>query len=179
MIRLCVIALALLASAVQAQDILVRSGDHGSFTRLVFDVAPNARWSMAQEGTRLTVSFPDHRGRFSLEQIFNRIDQSRIAAVSETDAGVTIELACDCSATAFASGPDMVVLDVSRAKLAATTGILWIWCHIRSPAQNASYGVRPRGRAACHSIRKPSCPRRHADTDASVGQSARGTALAV
>ena len=117
MIRLCVIALALLASAVQAQDILVRSGDHGSFTRLVFDVAPNARWSMAQEGTRLTVSFPDHRGRFSLEQIFNRIDQSRIAAVSETDAGVTIELACDCSATAFASGPDMVVLDVSDPAL--------------------------------------------------------------
>lgn len=115
MIRLCLILWALMASAVQAQEITVRSGEHDNFTRLVFDVASDSPWSWAQEGARLTMTFPDHRGGFDIGQIFNRIDRSRVASVSETQTELVVELACDCTATAFASGPDMVVLDVSAS----------------------------------------------------------------
>lgn len=115
MIRLCLILWALMVGAVQAQEIPVRSGEHDNFTRLVFDVASDAPWSLAQEGARLTMTFPEHRGGFDTGQIFNRIDRSRVATVSETQSALAVELACNCTATAFASGPDMVVLDVSDA----------------------------------------------------------------
>lgn len=46
------------ASAVTAQDVVVRSGEHDGFTRLVFDVPPDTRWMLAQRknGASLTIA---------------------------------------------------------------------------------------------------------------------------
>ncbi|UOA28811.1 hypothetical protein [Pseudosulfitobacter sp. DSM 107133] len=113
MIRLFFIGLLLFSSAAYGQEIQVRSGDHGSFTRLVFDVPSDEPWKMTQQGARISLLFPNHKNGFATSAIYDRIDRNRIASVSGTESELSLQLACECTVTAFSSGRDMVVVDVA------------------------------------------------------------------
>lgn len=99
-----------------AQTVTVRSGEHGAFTRLVFDVPPGADWTMTPDtaSRRISLSFSAASLDFDLSQVFDRIDRTRVADIRESDRDETVEisLACDCVAETFMLRDRMLVLDI-------------------------------------------------------------------
>ena len=84
------------ATAAQTQDIPVQSGDHGGFTRLVAAIGSDRDWQVMRDGRRLTISFTPAATGFDLSEVFTLITRDRVADV-QSDAGLVIELGCDCS----------------------------------------------------------------------------------
>lgn len=114
--RRCLAALILLLwpFGLLAQTVTVRSGEHGTFTRLVFDVPPGADWKITPDRASRTVSLSFASAlTFDLSQVFDRIDRARVAEISENDENaVEISLACACEAKAFTLRDRMLVVDI-------------------------------------------------------------------
>ncbi|NOC92038.1 hypothetical protein [Ruegeria sp. HKCCD6604] len=111
--------LVMAASAVTAQDVVVRSGEHDGFTRLVFDVPPDTRWVLAQRknGASLTIALDDVT--FKTSSVFGRLTTNRLASLSQENPGSALELefGCDCVASAFLYRNSMIVLDIAPGEL--------------------------------------------------------------
>lgn len=98
-----------------AQDLRVRSGEHGDFTRLVFDMPADTEWRVTQPERRsLLVKFDTQGLKVDLSQVFDRISTERISEVTPltTGIGVSIGLGCDCDADSFLYQEDMLVVDI-------------------------------------------------------------------
>lgn len=104
--------LALLPGGLAAQEVTVRSGEHGSFTRLVFDIPPGAEWQLEQAGQRVSLGFGDRGLRLEAGQVFARIDRSRLADLLPREGGADLMLACACVAEAFVLRERMLVVDI-------------------------------------------------------------------
>lgn len=105
----------LLAGAAAAAPVPVRTGEHGSFTRVVVQLAPGTTWSFGPAGEDYELR-PDAAGLgFDTSHAFDLIDRRRIAALerSADGAGLVIRLACACQALASATPGGLVVIDVS------------------------------------------------------------------
>ncbi len=115
--RCLMIAACLLPGAAVAQAVPVRSGEHGSFSRLVFDIPPGLKWSLETDEANRNALLTLGTGRpvLQTEGVFERIDTSRVAALTQdADSGVVrIDLNCACSLEAFVLRDRMLVLDVS------------------------------------------------------------------
>lgn len=107
------------ASAVTAKDVVVRSGEHDGFTRLVFDVPPDTRWVLAQRknGASLTIALDDVT--FKTSSVFGRLTTNRLASLSQKNPGSALELefGCNCVASAFLYRNSMIVLDIAPGEL--------------------------------------------------------------
>ncbi|MDH3263635.1 MAG: hypothetical protein OEM24_06530 [Paracoccaceae bacterium] len=109
------LALALvLPAAAGAETARVRSGDHPGFTRLVVQLAEPAEWRLGrvEGGYALEVARTDLA--FDLSGVFRLISRSRLATVRQEPGQprLTLELACDCHATAMDFNETWIVLDV-------------------------------------------------------------------
>lgn len=109
----------LLASAASAQTVLVRSGEHGDFTRLVLDLPTGVEITAAPladgSGTLLTLPGPGYE--VDTSQVFDRITRTRIASVTvlPDGAGLDIRFGCACGTRLFRAGDSLLVLDVGEA----------------------------------------------------------------
>lgn len=112
-LRCIVLASFFLAQCAGAQGI-IRSGEHGSFTRLVIPIAQVSTWSIVGEGRRRDLIFAPEIS-LKLDQIFQRINTNRIAQLSTTDDGYQISLNCDCFVEAFDYQQSYLVLDIYDA----------------------------------------------------------------
>jgi hypothetical protein len=103
------------AGVAGAETARVRSGDHGSFTRLVIELAGPADWRFGRttEGYALSFGRPDVQLR--LGDVFRSIGRDRIAGLSQDAEGrLTIALGCeDCHATALSYRDSWIVIDVA------------------------------------------------------------------
>ena len=117
-ITLAAMLLALLPCVGLAQSVVLRSGEHDDFTRLVFDMPSDLRWRVDRpERRKLAVTF-DARGLdLDVSSVFDRINTERISEVTPlpNGDGVSIELACRCSADSFLHQDDMLVIDIRDA----------------------------------------------------------------
>ena len=115
---LAILALAcvcLAAWPAQAQVVSVRSGEHESFSRLVFSFQPGRRWSIIRVKDGYLIDFDlEHLGLNDLG-VFDLIPRTRITAlIAHREAStVLIRTACDCPATGFLAGPGKLVVDVA------------------------------------------------------------------
>ncbi|MEN9061215.1 hypothetical protein [Ponticoccus litoralis] len=118
--RLALVILAwLLPGHLLAQTVAVRSGEHGAFTRLVFDVPPGLGWTLDQvpEERRVRLDLDAEGLGFDLSRVFDRIDRDRLASINAAEGGssVTLALACACDVEAFVLRDRMLVLDIRAA----------------------------------------------------------------
>ncbi|SEW41331.1 hypothetical protein SAMN04488515_2814 [Cognatiyoonia koreensis] len=102
-----------LASAAAAQDIIVRTGDHLNFTRVVFSIPPGTAWSVGPSADGYGVRF-DTEKSIDTAGFFTRIRRERIAAIRLTENGTALRfaLACDCFAEVDQLRADLLVLDI-------------------------------------------------------------------
>ncbi|WP_151718324.1 hypothetical protein [Gemmobacter serpentinus] len=115
MIRWLFCALLLLIPlTLRAGPMLVTSGEHDGFTRLVITLPHAQDWQLGrmQDGYRL--SLPDATEDYDLSKVGDRIGRTRLAEVRQLpdSSDLRIVAACACHATAFAFQPDIIVVDV-------------------------------------------------------------------
>lgn len=109
------IAASAAAQTAAAQTVNVRSGEHGTFTRLVFDLPDETEWSLnPQRDDAYVLSFGRTGWAVDLSRAFDRIDRSRVARLQRGADGVTISLACNCKADGFIFQNRMLVVDISE-----------------------------------------------------------------
>lgn len=111
-----------LSGPLQAQTVTVRSGEHGDFTRLVFDIPGSADWSIENADDRMLLFRLDGVApTFDTSSAFDRIGRDRILDLSRNDDGeLEVALACACDFNSFALNASMVVLDVFASDEKAT-----------------------------------------------------------
>ena len=92
-----------------------RAGDHGSYTRLVFDWPVPVGYSAEKQGGKATVSFTKP-GRIDLNILKSGLPSDITASLSDSGkgAGVTLQVPADTRLRHFTSG-NKVVVDVVRA----------------------------------------------------------------
>lgn len=103
------------ANVATAQEVVVRSGEHDGYTRLVFDVPPDTGWVLAQRknGASITIALDDVT--FKTNSVFGRLTTNRLTSLSQKSPGSALEMefGCNCVASAFLYRNSMIVLDIT------------------------------------------------------------------
>ena len=90
-----------LAVPAAAQDVLVRSADHLTFTRVVVDFEDDAPRDLTREGDQILLR-SDGGETFDLDGVYRRIPRERVARITSDAPGeMTIDLACACPFDSF------------------------------------------------------------------------------
>lgn len=98
-----------------AETIVVRSGEHGDFTRLVLDLPVGAQWDMGGEGKKKSIQIKPKSGTpsYDLSEVYTRIDQGRVASVTPGSEGMlNVMLSCDCELQTFIYRDRFLVVDI-------------------------------------------------------------------
>lgn len=111
----------------QAQNILVTTGEHASFTRLVLQSARPITWQLqprVEGGTSRTLSITEAGANIDISRAFQRIPRSRLASLIRTQAGLELHLNCDCPINAWTEREGLVVLDIANPPQTASAPAL-------------------------------------------------------
>ena len=68
--------LCVFASALRAQTINVRAGDHATFTRLVFYVDESVAWNVNEATSEIDIKFSDFAGKIDHTRVFEPISRN-------------------------------------------------------------------------------------------------------
>ena len=107
----------LIAASVQvsAAPVLVRSGEHADFTRLVMRLPPGTTWvSEPLEGS-ITLTFDGVVDGFETSRVFEVIPRTRIREITSSANSIDIIFSCKCEAKIFLEAGNYLVVDVSEA----------------------------------------------------------------
>lgn len=114
MIRIALLLWVVLAGEANAAAILVKSGEHDGFTRLVMDYGTAMDWVVGRtdDGYELRVAKP--APDYDLSEAFKSIGKSRLAGISmdPVTGNLHFSIACKCYAIPFEFRPGIVVIDL-------------------------------------------------------------------
>jgi hypothetical protein len=159
-LALCMLCLAGVASA---QTVVVRSGEHGTFTRLTLDLPSRAEWRLEPKPGGARIVFPGSDVDFDITRVFDRINRNRLRAIAPERGRLDLGFACDCDLAAFWHGDSMLVFDIAKAvpsdQIEQTQSSV--------PSSNLDIGIRPLSTATYRLSRALETrlpPRRDADS---------------
>lgn len=112
---LTTIILFLLAFPAWAQEVRVRSGEHGDFTRVVLDLPAKLDWSVEQiSSSAIDVIFEQGGLSFDVSRALERLSDGRVTGVSNLPGGqgVRIDLGCACVPRSYSATDRMLVVDL-------------------------------------------------------------------
>jgi hypothetical protein len=97
-----------------AQNVVVRTGEHEGFTRLVLDFPTRRDWQGQAREDGITLTFPGQSPAFDLSRAFDRLTQGRLAAIDAPDGSGQLDLTfgCACATRMFWHGGSMLVIDI-------------------------------------------------------------------
>lgn len=107
----------LAVSSASAQNILVTTGEHAGFTRLVLQSALPIDWELHDreaDGTTRTLSIAGPDTPIDISRAFQRIPRARLGDLIRTQQGLELHLNCDCPIDAWTERPGLVVLDIGN-----------------------------------------------------------------
>ncbi len=111
---IAVLSLLLFSGVATAQTVVVRSGEHADFSRIVVPVGGLGDWvfGRVEAGYELRLKTPGVA--LDSSRVFDRIPRTRIADVSTPGPGrLRLKLGCKCSGDAFAMADGRIVIDIS------------------------------------------------------------------
>lgn len=98
-----------------AETARIRSGDHGTFTRLVIELAVPADWRFGRTASGYALDFGRPDVTLEMAGLFDAIPRSRVAAAAQRDGRFEIALGCgDCHAMALDYRGSWIVIDVAN-----------------------------------------------------------------
>lgn len=108
------------ATAAPAQSVVIRSGEHKTFTRLVMKLKDSADWSIRRSNRLARVDIDQHEIRFNTTEVFQRIPRTRLLGLTQSGKGAPLELAlnCNCEVEGFMQPGNYLVIDVHDPKTA-------------------------------------------------------------
>ena len=106
--------LASLPASVFAQSVVVRSGEHGDFSRLAFEFLTPVEWKMGRVSDGYEIRLQGGGDVIDTSGIYRRISRNRIKriSVSSDNSRIALVLGCDCHADAFEFRPGLLVVDI-------------------------------------------------------------------
>lgn len=102
-------ALIFWANASLSEPILVRSGEHDNFTRLVLPIPESVTWNLDNRAALSILTLEEFDDGFDLSQAFNIIPRTRLTALLAQSSTLEIQLACDCPVSAFVEEQFLVI----------------------------------------------------------------------
>lgn len=109
------------AAPAWAAPVLVRSGEHGPFTRIVVYASSSQEWTIDQDGQSVTVNLPGNLDGFDTSRVFELIKRERVQAIEADQERLTLRLGCECIATATTMRPNYIILDIAPGQLPVDT----------------------------------------------------------
>jgi hypothetical protein len=102
------------ASAAKAQPVVVTSGEHEDFSRLVFNFSKPSNWRLQREENGYLFIAQAVGASFDISQVYRRLSKNRVINVLQrrNPNGVFLELDCECYAAPFEFRPGMIVVDI-------------------------------------------------------------------
>ncbi len=109
-----VIVWSLFPIALHAAPVIVKSGEHDGFTRLVMDLGAPITWRVGRSLDGYALHFDGAPPTYDLTQAFALIGKGRLAALwADPESGdLRIGIACACHALPFEFRPGIVVIDL-------------------------------------------------------------------
>lgn len=109
------VALAFSASA-QNRTVMVRSGEHANFSRLVFELGQHLDWEVTKDEAGYQIQFQSPLILFDLSQVFSRLSRTRISDLTaetiEDATRVRLDTPCQCHIEIFEISPGRLVVDI-------------------------------------------------------------------
>lgn len=90
----------------------VRSGEHATFSRLVFADAPGRSWSVERMGRRAVIAFSAGAPDLDLATVFDLIPRRRIVSAASAAGRLALDLGCDCTVEVTQIPTGHIVIDV-------------------------------------------------------------------
>ena len=112
----CLLLWALFSSA-QAEQVILQSGEHAGFSRIVLQLNPPREWRLGRvpEGYELRIAGPP--ATFDISRVFEKIPHRRIKNVLIRDSQrLALTVSCACFADAFEIRKGRVVIDIKDGK---------------------------------------------------------------
>jgi hypothetical protein len=99
-----------------ADPVVVKAGDHGSFTRLILEFDDRPTWSFRNQGNGYRVRFDQVSPlSFDLSRVFRLIDRERVRDIRAIgNNAIEIDLACRCALEVSTSGDRALVVDIHQ-----------------------------------------------------------------
>lgn len=104
--------LAIFATVASANPIIVRSGDHNGFTRLVMRLPEGVQWQVAETRGLKTITVTGHQAGFDTSRVFDVIPRNLLTGVRDYPSRLELELSCDCELDTFVEQNEFLVLDI-------------------------------------------------------------------
>lgn len=100
------------ARSVAAQGIVVKSGSHDGFVRLVMEM-PNGEKPVINHKTRrlVEVRFPKET-LFNVDHVFDYISNERLDSISQDNGAITLSLNCNCELSSHIFNNSHFVIDI-------------------------------------------------------------------
>ncbi len=116
MIRFFLTLFAILATVgpAGAQTVVVRSGEHEDFSRLVLQIPAEAAWHFERSERRIILNVDSPGIQFDIDQVFERIPRKRLTGLAQASpgSGLVFELGCECTVSDFVQPPGYLVIDI-------------------------------------------------------------------
>lgn len=114
MIRLAFIIWAVWTGIAMAAPVVVKSGEHDGFTRLVLEYQNPVNWQVGRTEDGYALRIANDTPTYDLTAAFKLIGKSRLAGISADPANGVLHLAiaCACYAIPFEFRPGIVVIDL-------------------------------------------------------------------
>lgn len=106
------LTLFLLPLASMAEIIGIRSGDHESFTRLVFYFQEPPRWAVGRLENAYAFRTDNPDDGYDTSEVFARIARDRLANLQPVGETLYLDVVCDCHLQAFEVTPNIVAVDI-------------------------------------------------------------------
>lgn len=114
-LRVALVAAVMIPGGAWAERVVVRSGEHPDFTRIVLTLLPAAGYSLDSDGNRARIAISGIDAQFDLGDAYRRLASGRVIRMLP-DAGentLTIEMSCACTLKAFRADNDLLAIDIS------------------------------------------------------------------
>lgn len=104
------------AFGANAQSLVVRSGEHGDFTRLTASLLPSEEWRIDALDRKLVLSLSSPQQGIDTANVFQRIERNRVTSISPSSdgGGMEIFLGCDCGFNAYRFSETLLVIDIGE-----------------------------------------------------------------
>lgn len=107
------VIVSILPLTASSQEVLVRSGDHEDFTRIVFDFDDRPAWQFGRSSDKYELRLNSPEIIFNLSDVFRRIGNDRISSIEDLGQGrLTLKVNCDCTLDVRQLPNDGLMVDV-------------------------------------------------------------------
>lgn len=111
---LTVLASALLAQAATAEPVLVRTAEHGGFTRVVVDFTDRPTWALGRVGQAYELRTDREDIDFDLSDVYRRIYAGRLVSLDQAGPGdLRLTTGCACTLTTTLRPNGGLIIDIS------------------------------------------------------------------